>query len=118
MAEVRIELDRGAITRLLHGSGARKARHEAADRVKVKWEGNIRPQTGETQLLLSITDGGGFANDIAGGADSRTYIETGEAGPTTHEDVNLSAWKWLEYGTSKMAAQAPARKALGSAAAT
>lgn len=114
MAEVRIELDQGAINRLLHGAGARKARHEAADRIKAKWEANIHPRTGETQLLLHITDGGG----APGGADSRTYVETGPAGPTAHEDVNASAWKWLEYGTSKMAAQAPGRRALGEAAVT
>lgn len=112
MAEVRIDMDQAAINRLLHGSGARKVRHEAADRVKANWEARIHPRTGETQLLLNITDGGG----APGGADSRTYILTGEAGPLAHRDVNLSAWKWLEYGTSKMAAQAPARNALREAA--
>lgn len=113
MGDVRIELDRAAINRLLHGSGARDARHKAAERVKVKWEENIHSRSGETALLLSISDGGA----APGGADSRTYIQTGEAGPEAHQDVNLSAWKWLEYGTSKMQAQAPGRKALGEAAA-
>ena len=112
MGDVRIELDRAAINRLLHGTGARNARHEAADRVKAAWEANIHPRTGETQLLLSITDGGA----APGGADSRTYIQTGEAGPEAHQDVNGSAWKWLEYGTSKMRAQAPGRRALGESA--
>jgi hypothetical protein len=112
VAEVSINLDQSAINRLLHGYGARAARHEAADRVKANWEARIHPRTGETQLLLSITDGGGSP----GGADSRTYILTGLAGPESRQDVNLSAWKWLEYGTSKMRAQAPARNALREAA--
>jgi hypothetical protein len=116
MGDVRISLDRGAITRLLRGRGAKEARHEAADRVKANWEARIHPRTGETQLLLSVEDGGGFAHDIARGADSRTYILTGQAGPEAHQDVNASAWKWLEYGTSKMEAQAPARNALREAA--
>ena len=112
MAAVRVTLDRAAINRLLHGAGATRARHEAADRVKAFWEANIHPRTGETQLLLGIEDGGA----APGGADSRTYIVTGEAGPEAHQDVNASAWKWLEYGTSKMRAQAPGRRALGEAA--
>lgn len=112
MAEVRVEFDQSAINRLLHGAGARSARHEAAERVKANWEANIHPVTGETQLLLGISDGGG----VPGGGDSRTYITTGEAGPFKHDEVNASAWKWLEYGTSDMEAQSPGRKALGQAA--
>ena len=92
---------------LLDGPEARHARHAAADRVKFLWEANIHPETGETQLLLH--------DDTDAATGSRTYIETGDAGPTKHDPVNRSAWKWLEYGTSKMEAQSPGRRALSEA---
>jgi hypothetical protein len=99
-------MDDAAITRLLHGPGGVKARHEAANRVMRKWIGNIHRRTGETQLLLHLSDTIG-----------RTYIETSTAAPTKDiKGVNLSAWLWLEYGTAKMRAQAPGRRALGDAA--
>lgn len=106
MAKAHIRMDDAAITRLLHGPGGTRARHEAADRVMRKWIGNVRRRTGETQLLLHLTD-----------AIGRTYIETSTAAPTKEiKGLNLSAWLWLEYGTAKMHAQAPGRRALGESA--
>lgn len=112
MAEVRIDIDQTAFRdKLLHGFGAKIVRNLAADQLADKWSANIHHRTGETQLLISVEEGAGFS---AG----RTYVTTGEAGPLAHQDVNLSAWKWLEYGTSKMAAQAPGRRALGEVSVT
>ena len=109
MGKAHIKLDDAAITRLLHGPGGVKARHDAAERVKVKWAGNVHPRTGETALLLHITEG-------SGPSGGRTYIETSTAGPTKETKLNLSAWLWLEFGTRKMRAQAPGRRALAEAA--
>lgn len=103
-----VELDWAAVNRLLRGDAARQATHDAADDVRRRWEANIHPVTGMTNLLLHDDPGDQFS----GGS---TYVLTGEAAPTKEDKVNGSAWKWLEYGTSKMAAQAPGRKALGQA---
>jgi hypothetical protein len=92
---------------ILRGPGAFKARHTFADKIARAWSRNIHRLTGATQLMLTEEDGLG----------TRTYIVTGEAGPRKHERVNLSAWQWLEYGTHKMRAQAPGRRALEAAAA-
>lgn len=113
MAQAHIDIDWTAFNRILQGDGAKDARHEAADRVKALWLGHIHPRTGMTQLLIHDDD-----IPTVAGVGGRTYIETGEAAPLKKFPVNLSAWYWLEYGTSKMQAQRPGRRALAEAAVT
>lgn len=110
MGKAHIDLDWAAFEAILHGDGARAATKKLGNQLAGKWRRNIHRLTGVTRAMISV--------DAPGGVDgSRTYVQTGEAGPRAHERVNLSAEMWLEYGTSKMTAQAPGRTALGEMAA-
>lgn len=109
MADAHIDLDWAAVTRLMRGPGGVDARHRGAEKVERAWARNIHRLTGVTEGALHISDG-------SGPSGGRTYVETGEAGPKEHEKVNLSAWYWLEYGTSKMRAKKPGARALARSA--
>lgn len=106
----KIDLYWPQIQAILHGDGARSATKRIGNQLAQKWRRNIHRVTGVTRTLITTETPGGFSG-------SRTYILTGEAGPTKNQTLNLSAELWLEFGTAKMNAKAPGRKALGEMAA-
>ena len=95
MPSARFEMHPGAIERILRGPQSRGMKRAQAEKIASRWRGNIHRVTGATDRSIGVEeDGDGFV--VA--ADKTRDPE--------------SAWSWLEYGTSKMRAQAPGRRSI------
>lgn len=92
---VPIVIDPTALERILHGTQAKGYKRGQAEKVSNAWKGNIRRITGATDRSIAVEQDG---DDYIVSADSARDPET--------------AWPYLEYGTSKMRAQAPGRRAI------
>jgi hypothetical protein len=85
----------GAIERILRGPESRGMKRSQAEKIASRWKSGINRVTGATDRSVGVEeDGDGFV--VA--ADTSRDPE--------------SAWFWLEYGTSKMRAQAPGRRSI------
>lgn len=80
---------------ILHGRQSVKQKQIQAEKIKAAWQANIHNITGATKASIRVEERG---FEVAVVAD---------------DDVNdQSAWFYLEYGTSKMRAQHPGRRAI------
>lgn len=96
MASSHFEINPGAIDRILRGPESMAQKRKQANRIADAWRGNINRITGATEHSIKVEQDG---PDMIVSADESRDPET--------------AWYYLEYGTSKMRAQAPARRAIG-----
>ena len=95
MASSKFTVNPGAIERLIHGPESRNLRKRHGRKIAEEWKGRINRVTGATDRSIGVEEEG---NRTLVTADKRRDPE--------------SAWEWLEYGTSKMRAQAPARRSI------
>lgn len=95
MPSVRVVMNPGAIEALLRGPKSKGMKRTQATKIAEAWKGNINTITGATAAGISVEEDG---DQFLAIADTATSPE--------------SAWYWLEYGTSKMRAQAPGRRAI------
>lgn len=95
MPSSRITIHPGAIERLIHGPESRAQRHRQGRRIAETWKARINRITGATERSITVEDEG---NETLVTADKT-------------RDPN-SAWDYLEYGTSRQRAQAPARRSI------
>lgn len=95
MASSRFEINPGAIDRILRGPESMAQKRKQANDIANAWRANINRVTGATERSIKVEQDG---NDMIVSADAS-------------RDPN-TAWPYLEYGTSKMRAQAPARRAI------
>lgn len=95
MASTRVVMHPGAIEAILRGPESRGMKRSQATRIGNAWRGNIHRVTGATDRSIAVEeDGDGFVVAADRMRDPNT------------------AWSFLEYGTSKMRAQAPGRRAI------
>jgi hypothetical protein len=85
----------GAVERLIHGPGSRAQRLQQGRRIAETWRARIHRVTGATDRSIAVEEEG---NQTLVTADKR-------------RDPN-TAWPYLEYGTSRMPAQAPGRRSI------
>lgn len=95
MATSRFVINPGAIERILRGRESVAQKRKQANKILAAWKANIHRITGATERSLKVEPDG---DDVIVSADAA-------------RDPN-TAWPYLEYGTSKMRAQAPARRAI------
>ena len=95
MASSHFTINPGAIDSILRGPQSMAQKRKQADRIAAAWKANINRVTGATDRSIGVEQEG---PDMIVSADRSRDPET--------------AWLWLEYGTSKMRAQAPARRAI------
>jgi hypothetical protein len=95
MASARFEVVPGAIDRLFNSPESVAFRKKQARRIRDAWVGNIHRITGATERSITVEQHG---DEIVVTADSSRNRD--------------SAWAYLEYGTSRQRAQAPARRAV------
>lgn len=86
-----------AIDRILLGPESTAQKKHQANRIKNAWQGNIHAITGATDRSIDVEAIGTEVNVVATGGGNA---------------ANPSAWVFLEYGTGKMRAQHPGRRAL------
>lgn len=95
MPSARFTVTPGAIERILRGPQSRGMKRSQAEKIAAKWKSNINRVTGATDRSIGVEeDGDGFIVSADNSRDPE------------------SAWSWLEYGTSKMRAQAPGRRSI------
>lgn len=95
MASAKFTMHPGAIEQILRGPESRGMKRSQATRIANAWRGNINRVTGATDQSIAVEeDGDGFVVAADRSRDPNT------------------AWPYLEYGTSSMRAQAPARRAI------
>jgi len=92
---VRVVMNPSAIERLLRGPESKGMKRSQATKIATAWKGNINRITGATDASIDVEEDGDQFLVVADTARSPG-----------------SAWYWLEYGTSKMRAQAPGRRAI------
>jgi hypothetical protein len=85
----------GALDSILHGPDSLAQEKRQAEKIADAWRGNIHTITGATDRSIDVEQ------------DGFSFIVSADA----TRDPN-SAWSYLEWGTSKMRAQAPARRAI------
>ncbi|RSM73454.1 hypothetical protein DMH04_41315 [Kibdelosporangium aridum] len=95
MTSSRFEINPGAIEAILRGPQSQAQKKRQAEKIADAWRGNINDITGATDRSIDVEQQG-FEVTVA--ADSSRDPE--------------SAWVYLEWGTSKMRAQAPGRRAI------
>lgn len=95
MPSSHFEINPGAIDAILRGRESMAQKRRQADRIAAAWKANINRITGATDRSIGVEQDG---HDMIVSADRS-------------RDPN-TAWPYLEYGTSKMRAQAPARRAI------
>jgi len=85
----------GAVERILRGPQSVAQKRKQGKRIGDAWRGNIHRITGATDRSIDVEQRG---SEVIVSADATRDPET--------------AWPYLEYGTSKMRAQAPGRRAI------
>lgn len=85
----------GALERILRGPESRGMKRSQATKIANAWQNNIHRVTGATDRSIAVEEDG---DAFIAAADRR-------------RDPN-TAWPYLEYGTSRMRAQAPGRRAI------
>jgi hypothetical protein len=95
VASSRFEINPGAIDAILRGRESMAQKRKQADKIAQAWKANINRITGATERSIGVEQ------------DGHDMVVSAEAA----RDPN-TAWPYLEYGTSKMRAQAPARRAI------
>lgn len=95
MTSSRFEINPGAIDAILHGPQSINQKKRQGEKLAQAWQANI--------------------HDITGATDRSVEVEQQGFEVTVAADVSRdpeSAWAFLEWGTSKMRAQAPGRRAI------
>lgn len=88
----------GAIETILLGPESTAQKRHQGNKIKNAWQNNIHTITGATERSIDVEAIGSEVNVVATSAGSNAE--------------NPSAWSYLEYGTSKMRAQHPGRRAI------
>lgn len=96
MGRAEFRMHPGALETILRGPQSMGQKRAQGERVAQAWRANIKRVTGATDRSIQVEDVGGGRVEVA--ADMARDPE--------------SAWLYLEYGTSRMRAQAPARRAI------
>ena len=95
MASAKFVMNPGALESILRGPESRGLKRSQAAKIATAWKGNINRITGATDQSIAVEeDGDGFVVAADAARDPQ------------------SAWVDLEYGTSRMRAQAPGRRAI------
>lgn len=95
MASSKFTVNPGAIERLIHGPESRAMRKRQGRKIMESWKARIHRITGATERSITMED------------DGNTTVVTADRA----RDPN-TAWQYLEYGTSRMRAQAPGRRSI------
>lgn len=95
MPSSHFEINPGAIDVILRGRESMAQKRKQAEQIAAAWRANINRITGATDRSIGVEQEG---HDMIVSADRSRDSET--------------AWSYLEYGTSSMRAQAPARRAI------
>lgn len=95
MASMRFEVNPSALDQLLNSPESVAYRKKQGQRIAEAWRANIHRITGSTERSIGVEQRG---REVIVAADRSRDPE--------------SAWAFLEYGTSSMRAQAPARRAV------
>lgn len=95
MASVRFEVNPSALDQMLNSPDSIAYRKKQGHRIADAWRSNIHRITGATERSISVEQRG---REVIVAADRSRDPQ--------------SAWAFLEWGTSSMRAQAPARRAV------
>lgn len=95
MTSSHIVLHPGALERILRGPQSRAQKVAQGKQIAARWRSNIKRVTGATERSIDVAVEG---DEVIVSADKA-------------RDPN-SAWPYLEWGTSKMRAQSPGRRAI------
>lgn len=95
MSNFQFMITPGGLESILNGQESLAQRKRQAQKIKAAWRDNIHNLTGATDESIDVDVRG---TEVIVSADTNRNPE--------------SAWAYLEYGTSKMRAQAPGRRAI------